>query len=42
MKSENLTEEIRSLLETGDGKEAIMRLTEEIEKINKDIKKIKR
>ena len=37
-----LTKEILKSLENGDGKEAIMRLTEEIEKILKKIKKLKK
>lgn len=39
-KMNNLIEEIRKSLENGDGKEAIMRLAEEIEKTNEDIKKL--
>ncbi len=37
-----ITEEIEKSLEKGDGKEAVMRLAEEIDKINTYIQKLKK
>ena len=36
-----LTHEIKQLMENGDGKEAVLRLTEEIEKIKEELKELK-